>query len=316
MVSPSVSIAFFCALITFLGFSRLEPIIYSYMMVSLDEESSSLLSVFQNPKQADLIGRHVHSLLLFEKYVPITASKILDSEIGSILSTCASLRNLAFPASVLAPQMMFNLLEEHAYPTLRRMRITWHWTEVSYPLSRIPQTTLQNLTHFELYTMNVPPCDESYWHPLRSTSLQYLSFNLYGGVLAEFVSLIQTTFSQRPPTLKALILALRYDPRYDERCWDEIDAWFFRKQNDPKSSAVILARLATGGIRTGALRVSHKVWGSWEFLMHASWNDERYYDICEEMLPDEISTVWEQADCAWEERRSWLASQVNEVAQD
>jgi hypothetical protein len=188
-------------------------------------------------------------------------------------------------------------------------------------LSRIPQATLQNLTHFGLYLTGLP-CDEPYWKPLRSTSLQYLYFQWTKYLREECIDIIRAAFQQRPPSLKALILSLYYDYHHFEGYLDELDTWFCKNQNNPNSSVVILAglfsRTVDGGMqpviesRTGG----HKVWGSWAFLTHIPPSGLRYYDLCEEMLPDGKLTIWEEADRALEERRLRLASQVNAATQE
>jgi hypothetical protein len=125
-------------------------------------------------------------------------------------------------------------------------------------------------------------------------------------------------------SLKALIIALIYDDHYEERCLDELDAWFCKNQNDSKNSVVILAVLTCGTVAhsrmkpiTGSGAGEHKVWGNWAFLTHvySPYADDRCYDLCEELLPDGRLTIWEEADEALEERRLRLAGQVDGVAQ-
>jgi hypothetical protein len=285
------------------------------MIVFLSRSNSALLSAFQTPKQTALISRHVHTLLLI--HVHGTSLQFLNSEIVAIiLSTCSSLGALVFPVySKIGPEMTFNLLNEHAPPTLRRLRIDWWDSDVPFTLSTIPQATLQKLTHLELYSTCASPCDEPYWQPLRSTSLQYLSFRWWEYRIEERISLIAAAFAQRPQSLKALIIALHYDYNDDERSLDELDKWFCTNQNDPKSSVVIVAGIDTETTsRSQAL--GHNLWGSWAFRTHTLDSDDRYYDVCEELLPDGKLTIWEAADRALEERRLRLTSQTGEATQE
>ena len=297
---------------TLLDLSRLEPIIYSYVLLQIDRQSASqVLSAVQNPKQADLIGRHTHTLLLVKESFADSTS--FNSKIGSILSTCSSLRNLLFAPGTMAPEMMFYLLGEHAPPTLRRIRIVRDWPDARFTLSTIPQPTIQNLTHLEL--INLTPCDESYWQPLHCTLLQYFSFWCY--FPNEHISLLKATFPHLPPTLKAFIIPLRSDEPYNERYLDKLDAWFCENQNDPQSSVVILHGYTIDGQLTfDSGSAEHKVWDSWAFLSDYPPWDPRFYDLCEELLPDGELTIWEEADRALEERRLRLASQVNGAMQE
>jgi hypothetical protein len=149
--------------------------------------------------------------------------------------------------------------------------------------------------------------------------LQYLSFQwwIYLDEIEESISLIWATWPQCPPSLKALIIGLSYNHDYEEESSDKLDAWFCKNQNDPKSSVVTLAghKAVDGGLwpTIGSQAVRHKVWGSWAFVKHSPW-DRRYYDLCEELLPDGKLTIWEEADRALEERRLQLANQVDGVA--
>jgi hypothetical protein len=244
-----ISAAFFYALVTFLDFSRLEPIIYSYKILWVDRPSSSALSACQNPKQTDLIGQYVHTLLL-QKENCMAFLKIPESDIGSVLSRCASLKTLSLPEYADA-EMVFNLLSEHTPPILRRIHITWCRPRELFTLSTIPQTTLQNLTHLELWMIEVLPYDEPYWHPLRSTSLQYLSLQWLDYLREEHISAIDATFSRRPPSLKALIPVLDYESSHNQRRLDELDVWFCENQNDSKSGVVILGGLTSRTIDIG-----------------------------------------------------------------
>jgi hypothetical protein len=115
-------------------------------------------------------------------------------------------------------------------------------------------------------------------------------------------------------------MVLDYGRRYDERWLDELDAWFCKNQNDPKSSVVILAGFSLGPIRkldgglqppTGSQAVEHKVWNSWAFLIHTNVLpfNASYYDLHEQFpVPHRRLTLWEEADLALEERRLRLAS--------
>jgi hypothetical protein len=290
-----------------------------------DRSNSPLLSACQNPKQAGLIGRHVHTLL-FQKEDPMMPGflKIFDLEVGFILSKYANLRSLFIPVGDIDPDMLINLLSEHTPPTLRRIRIQWDRLDVLFTLYMIPQATLQNLTHLSLSFIDVPPCNKPYWQPLRTTSLQYFSFKWWDYLEKEHISLLTVAFAQRPLSLKALIIDLTYNDHYEERCLDELDAWFCNNQNDSKDSVVISAGLTCGMVAnskikpvTGSGAGEHKVWGKWGFLTHmySSYADDRCYDLCEELLPDGRLTIWEEADRALEDRRLWLVSQVDGVAQ-
>jgi hypothetical protein len=269
---------------------------------------------FKKLKQGGLMGRYVHTVLMQDEYV----TTIWDFKIiAAILSTCASLRNLVLAVAEIVPEMMYILLNEHAPPTLRRIRIKWHRCAVPFTLSTLPQATLQNLTHLELYLTEVPSCNEPYWQPLRSTSLQYLSFKWWEHLNEDHISLIRAAFSQRPPSLKALIIALCYDYHHDENCLGELDAWFCKNQRDPKSSVVILAGLTDKWIADDGIQPTagfqHTVWDNWAFVTRSPILDSRLYDLCEELLPDGNLTIWERADRALEtrKRRLQLVSQVD-----
>jgi hypothetical protein len=218
---------------------------------------------------------------------------------------------LSFPEYVDA-EMVFNLLNEHAPPTLRRIRIKWCRSPRLFTLSTIPQTILQNLTHLELWMIDVLSYDELYWHPLRSTSLQYLSLQWLDYLREEHISAIEATFSQRPPSLKALIPALDYESSHSQCMLDELDTWFCENQSDSKSSVVILAGHTNETIDSGMQpEYQHKVWNNWAFLTPSPYSGD-CYDLCEELLPDGKLTLWEKADRGLEERRLRLASQVTE----
>jgi hypothetical protein len=141
-----------------------------------------VLSAIQNPKQASLITRHAHSLLLLEERYR-SPLPILISQIRVMLATCASLRNLLLPVGYNDPEMRLNLLE-HAPPTLRRIRFIGEEFEVSQ-LSTIPQATLQNLTQLRLYLRWSSPHGELFllYGALSNAyhiSLGLDSFGLYG----------------------------------------------------------------------------------------------------------------------------------------
>jgi hypothetical protein len=287
------------------------------VLIGHDKSAQAVLSAFQNPKQASLISRHLHTLLLLEERYGEFPLEIIISQIRVMLVTCTSLRNLLLPVRDTDPEMRLNVLE-HAPPTLRRIRFIGEEFEV-LQLSTIPQATLQNLTHLELYLKYPPPCDKPFWQPLRSTSLQYLSFQWweYLNGTDDHISLIAGTFAQRPSSLKALIVALYYDYHYHERCLDQLDEWFCTNQNDPKSSVVILAgvdSLTVGDSMwqsvTRSRDFKHNVWDNWAFLTQTLVWDNRCYDLCEELLPDGKLTIWEEADRALEERRLRFASKV------
>jgi hypothetical protein len=290
------------------------------MILRVDQPSSSALSACQNPKQTDLIGRYVHSLLL-QKENCMAFLQLPESDIGFVLSRCASLRNLSFPEYVDA-EMVFNLLNEHASPTLRRIRIKWCRSPRLFTLSTIPQTTLQNLTHLELWMIDVLSYDELYWDPLRSTSLQYLSLQWLDYLREEHISAIEATFSQRPLSLKALIPVLDYESSHNQSILDELDVWFCENQNDSKDGVVILGGLTSRTIDNGMQPVigldagdswHHKVWNRWGFLTPSPYSGG-CYDLCEELLPDGKLTIWERADRGLEERRLRLASQERSSA--
>jgi hypothetical protein len=210
-----------------------------------------------------------------------------------------------FAGAEITPREMSNLLNEHAPPTLRRLRIEWYWSGV--PLSTIPQVTLQNLTHLGVDLVDFLPRDESCWQSLRSTSLQYFSFHCHSP--NHLISLVKSTFPQVPPTLKAFIIHMSHVDPYDERYLDELDGWFCENQNVPENSVAIVAGYTVAACKSDSAQ--HRMWGRWAFLtLTLPWGETSCRSLCEELLPDGELTIWEEADRALEERRLRLVSQV------